>query len=283
MTTEVKIDAKQVAALREKTGAGMLDCRKALVESNGDIEGAVDILRAKGTASAAKKAGRAANEGVIAQAIIGGARTGILVEVNCETDFVAKNEDFLALTAGWAKALCENPAADLEPERIGAVQKVGENIQIRRHGRLEVTGNGLVAAYIHLGGKIGVLLEVGAGKQETVNRDEFKQLVRDITLHIAAASPVSIRREEVSPVLAARERAIYEEQTPKDKPPQVIEKIIEGKMSKFFAGACLLEQAFVKNPDQTITQLVQEKAKALGDTVEVRRFLRFQVGEEITA
>ena len=283
MTTEVKIDAKQVAALREKTGAGMLDCRKALVESNGDIEGAVDIPRAKGTASAAKKAGRAANEGVIAQAIIGGARTGILVEVNCETDFVAKNEDFLALTAGWAKALCENPAADLEPERIGAVQKVGENIQIRRHGRLEVTGNGLVAAYIHLGGKIGVLLEVGAGKQDTVNRDEFKQLVRDITLHIAAASPVSIRREEVSPVLAARERAIYEEQTPKDKPPQVIEKIIEGKMSKFFAGACLLEQAFVKNPDQTITQLVQEKAKALGDTVEVRRFLRFQVGEEITA
>ena len=283
MTTEVKIDAKQVAALREKTGAGMLDCRKALVESNGDLEAAVDILRAKGTASAAKKAGRAANEGVIAQAIIGGARTGILVEVNCETDFVAKNEDFLALTAGWAKALCENPAADLEPERIGAVQKVGENIQIRRHSRLEVTGNGLVAAYIHLGGKIGVLLEVGAGKQDTVNRDEFKQLVRDITLHIAAASPVSIRREEVSPVLAARERAIYEEQTPKDKPAQVIEKIIEGKMSKFFAGACLLEQAFVKNPDQTITQLVAEKAKVLGDTVEVRRFLRFQVGEEITA
>ena len=283
MTTEVKIDAKQVAALREKTGAGMLDCRKALVESNGDLEAAVDILRAKGTASAAKKAGRAANEGVIAQAIIGGARTGILVEVNCETDFVAKNEDFLALTAGWAKALCENPAADLEPERIGAVQKVGENIQIRRHGRLEVTGNGLVAAYIHLGGKIGVLLEVGAGKQETVERDEFKQLVRDITLHIAAASPVSIRREEVSPVLAARERAIYEEQTPKDKPAPVIEKIIEGKMAKFFAGACLLEQAFVKNPDQTITQLVAEKAKALGDTVEVRKFIRFQVGEEITA
>ena len=281
MTTQVNIDAKQVAALREKTGAGMLDCRKALVESNGDLEAAVDILRAKGTASAAKKAGRAANEGVIAQAIIGGARTGILVEVNCETDFVAKNEDFLALTAGWAKTLCENPAADLEPARVEAVQKIGENIQIRRHGRIEVTGNGLVAAYIHLGGKIGVLLEVGASKQETVNHDDFKQLVRDITLHIAAASPVCIRREEVPVALAARERAIYEEQTPKDKPAPVVEKIIEGKMSKFFAGACLLEQAFVKNPDQTITQLVAEKAKALADTVEVRRFLRYQVGEEI--
>ncbi len=283
MTTEVKIDAKQVAALREKTGAGMLDCRKALVESSGDLEAAVDILRAKGTASAAKKAGRAANEGVIAQAILPGAKTGILVEVNCETDFVAKNEDFLALTAGWAKTLAENPAADLEPARIDAVTKIGENIQIRRHARIEVTGNGIVAAYIHLGGKIGVLLEVGAGKQETVNHDDFKQLVRDITLHIAAASPVSIRRDEVSPALAARERAIYEEQTPKDKPAPVIEKIIEGKMGKFFAGACLLEQAFVKNPEQTITQLVAEKAKALGDTVEVRRFLRYQVGEEIAA
>ena len=283
MTTQVNIDAKQVAALREKTGAGMLDCRKALVEANADIEAAIDILRKKGTASAAKKAGRAANEGVIAQAILGGARTGILVEVNCETDFVAKNEDFLALTAGWGKALGENPAADLEPSRIEAVTKIGENIQIRRSARIEVTGNGIVAAYIHLGGKIGVLLEVGAGKQETVNHDDFKQLVRDITLHIAAASPVSIRREEVSEVLAARERAIYVEQTPKDKPAPVIEKIIEGKMSKFFAGVCLLEQAFVKNPEQTITQLVAEKARALGDTVEVRRFIRYQVGEEIAA
>ena len=164
MTTQVNIDAKQVGALREKTGAGMLDCRKALVEANGDIEAAIDILRKKGTASAAKKAGRTANEGVIAQAILGGGRSGILVEVNCETDFVAKNEDFLALTGGWAKTLCENPATDLESARVDSVTKIGENIQIRRHGRIEVSGNGLVAAYIHLGGKIGVLLEVGAGK-----------------------------------------------------------------------------------------------------------------------
>ncbi len=281
MTTQVNIDAKQVGALREKTGAGMLECRKALVEANGEIEAAIDILRKKGAASAAKKAGRAANEGVIAQAILPGAKTGILVEVNCETDFVAKNADFLALTAGWAKTLAENPAADLEPVRVEAVTKIGENIQIRRSARIDVAGNGIVAAYIHLGGKIGVLLEVGAGKQDTVNHDDFKQLVRDITLHIAAASPVSIRREDVSPALAARERAIYVEQTPKDKPAPVIEKIIEGKMSKFFAGVCLLEQAFVKNPEQTITQLVAEKAKTLGDTIEVRKFIRYQVGEEI--
>ncbi|MEQ1850226.1 MAG: translation elongation factor Ts [Chthoniobacteraceae bacterium] len=279
--TTVNIDAKQVAILREKTGAGMLDCRKALIEANGDIEAAVDILRAKGAASAAKKAGRAANEGVIAQAILAGARTGALVEVNCETDFVAKNESFLALTAGWAKTLAENPSTDLEPARIEAVTKIGENIQIRRHARIDVTGNGLVAAYIHLGGKIGVLLEVGAGKEATVNHDDFKQLVRDITLHIAAANPVSLKREEIPAALLQRERAIYAEQTPKDKPAPVIEKIIEGKMAKFYAGICLLEQPFVKNPEQTITQLVAEKAKALGDTIEVRGFIRYQVGEEI--
>ena len=281
--TTVNIDAKQVAVLREKTGAGMLDCRKALVESNGDIEGAIDILRKKGTASAAKKAGRAANEGVISQAILAGSKVGVLVEVNCETDFVAKNESFLALTAGWAKTLAENPAADLEPVRIEAVTKIGENIQIRRHARIEVAGNGLVAAYIHLGGKIGVLLEVGAGKEETVNRDEFKQLVRDITLHIAASNPTCLKREEISAALFERERAIYVEQTPKDKPAPVIEKIIEGKMVKFYAGVCLLEQSFIKNPEQTITQLVAEKAKALGDAIEVRRFIRYQVGEEIAS
>ena len=279
--TTVNIDAKLVAVLREKTGAGMLDCRKALVESTGDIEGAVDILRKKGAASAAKKASRAANEGVIAQAILPGARTGVLVEVNCETDFVAKNESFLALTAGWAKTLAENPAADLEPVRIEAVTKVGENIQIRRHARIDVAGNGLVAAYIHLGGKIGVLLEVGAGREATVNHDDFKQLVRDITLHIAAASPVCLKRDEISAALIQRERAIYAEQTPKDKPVPVIEKIIDGKVAKFYAGICLLEQPFVKNPEQTVTQLVAEKAGALGDTIEVRRFVRYQVGEEI--
>src|SRR6266446_9431029 len=127
--TTVNIDAKQVAALREKTGAGMLDCRKAPVEANGSLENAIDILRKKGAASAAKKASRAANQGVIAQAILPGARIGVLVEVNCETDFVAKNESFLALTAGWAKTLAESPGADLEPARIEAVTKIGENIQ----------------------------------------------------------------------------------------------------------------------------------------------------------
>ena len=279
----MNIDAKQVATLREKTGAGILDCRKALMETNGEMEAAVDLLRAKGTASAAKKAGRAANEGLIAQAILPGSKVGVLVEVNCETDFVAKNESFQAITAGWAKALAENHATDLEPSRIETVAKISENIQIRRNARLEVKGSGAVAAYIHLGGKIGVLLEVSAGKDETVNHDDFKQLVRDITLHIAAASPVCLNRNEVPATLVERERAIYREQAPKDKPAEMIEKIIDGKMGKFYAGACLLEQGFVKNPEQTITALVAATSKNLGDIIEIRAFVRYQVGEEIAA
>lgn len=276
------IDPKQVAALREKTGTGMMECRKALTEANGNLEAAVDILRAKGAASAAKKADRAANQGVIAQSILPGAKVGLLLEVNCETDFVAKNDSFLATTADWAKSLAENPATDLEARRVESVQKIGENIQIRRHVRFEVAGHGAVAAYIHLGGKIGVLLEVSAGKAETADTEDFKQFVRDVTLHIAAASPVCLNRDEVPPALADRERAICIEKAPKDKPAPVVEGIVKGMMNKYFAGACLLEQGFVKNPDQTILALVAEKSKTLGDTIEIRRFARFQVGEELS-
>lgn len=282
MSATATIDAKMVATLREKTGAGMMDCRKALVEANADIEAAVDILRAKGAASAAKKASRDANEGVIAQAILPGAKVGLLLEVNCETDFVAKNDVFQAKTAEWAKTLAENPATDLEPSRIEAVTKIGENVKLRRNARIEVTGNGLVAAYIHTGGKVGVLVEVGAEKEATVNSDDFKQLVRDITLQIAAASPVSVDSTSVPASLVERERAIYREQVPAGKPPEMVEKIVDGKMSKFYSGICLLDQAFIKNPDQTIAQLIAEKSKAQGDTIKVRSFIRYQVGEEIS-
>ncbi len=275
------IDPKQVAALREKTGTGMMECRKALVEANGNLEAAVDLLRAKGAAGAAKKADRAANQGVIAQSILAGGKIGLLLEVNCETDFVAKNDSFLATTADWAKSLAENPATDLEPRRVEAIQKIGENIVIRRNVRFEIAGNGAVASYIHLGGKIGVLLEVSAGKAETAETEEFKQFVRDVTLHIAAASPVCLNRDEIPAALAERERAICVEKAPKDKPAAQIEGIVNGMMNKYFATACLLEQGFVKNPDQTITALVAEKSKTLGDTIEIRRFARFQVGEEI--
>ena len=275
------IDAQLVKTLREKTNAGLMECKRALAETSGDMEAAIDVLRKKGAASAAKKADREAKEGVIAQAIAPGAKVGVIVEVNCETDFVAKNDQFRAFTEELAKKIVAEPNADLEPDRVAAVQKCGENIQIRRHARVEVTGNGLVAAYIHTGGKVGGLVEVGAEKDGTTASEDFKQLVRDITLQIAAANPVCIDRTEVPADLVARERAIYADQAPKDKPAQMIEKIIDGKMGKFYSGACLTEQAFIKNPDQTINQLLAEKSKALGDKIVIRRFLRYMVGEAL--
>src|SRR6186997_3538710 len=182
MSTETVIDAQLVKTLREKTNAGLMECKRALAETNGDLEAAVDVLRKKGTASAAKKADREAKEGIIAQAILPGAKVGVLVEVNCETDFVAKNDSFKAFTDEVAKRIASQPGADLEPDRVAFVQKIGENILIRRSDRVEVTGHGAVAAYIHTGGKVGVIVEVGANKDETTTTEAFKQLVRDITL-----------------------------------------------------------------------------------------------------
>lgn len=282
MSTAV-IDAQTVKTLREKTNAGLMECKRALAEANGDMEAAIDILRKKGAASAAKKADREAKEGIIAQAILPGAKIGVLIEVNCETDFVAKNDQFKAFCDELAKKVAANPGVDLEADRVAAVQKIGENIQVRRSERIEVKDNGLVAAYIHTGGKVGVLVEVGAEKAETGSQDAFKQLVRDITLQIAAANPICISRDQVPADLVARERAIHADTVPPGKPAQVVEKIIDGKMGKFYAGVCLLEQAFIKNPDQSIQQLIDEQSKVLGDKITIRRIVRYLVGEAVAA
>jgi len=240
-----EITAALVGELRRMTNAGLMDCKKALTETNGDLDGAVDLLRKKGVATAAKKAGRAANEGVIANYIRPDGKLGLLVEVNCETDFVAKNEAFGEFCNEVAKTLVEQPDTDFEAIRTAQVTKVGENIQIGRHKTLEVEGSGLVAAYIHTGAKVGVLAEVGCGKEETPNQEAFKSLVKDITLQIAAANPTSVSRESVDPDLIAKEKEIAAEQF-KDKPAQAVEKIVEGKMEKFFQGICLIDQGFVK-------------------------------------
>jgi elongation factor Ts len=274
------IDANLVKSLREKTNAGLMDCKKALAETNGDIEAAIDVLRKKGAAGAAKKADREAKEGVIAQAILPGARVGVLVEVNCETDFVAKNDRFRTFCDDLAKRIAENPRADIESDRIAAVQKIGENIQIRRHDRIEVQSNGLVAAYIHTGGKVGVLVEVGAEREATAQNEAFKQLVRDITLQIAAANPICVDRSQVCADVLERERAIYREQVI-GKPASIVEKIVDGKVEKFYSTACLIDQAFIKNPDQTIAQLVAAKSKELGEAIAIRRFIRYMVGEQL--
>jgi len=274
-----EITAAMVGKLREMTNAGLMDCKKALGEASGDVNLAVDILRKKGVASAAKKAGRAANEGVIAQYIQPGGKLGVLVEVNCETDFVAKNEGFRAFCDDVAKRLANNPNEYLEALRTEQVAKIGENIQIARHARLEVAGNGLIAGYIHTGAKVGVLVEVGATKETTVNNDAFRGLVRDITLQIAAAHPTVVSREELDPAVLAKEKEIASEQV-KDKPPQAVAKIVEGKLEKYFQTFCLLDQGFVKkNSEITVREHLGTMGKQLGDDLAIRRFVRFQVGE----
>jgi elongation factor Ts len=276
--------AADVGKLREMTGAGLMDCKKALTESKGDINVAVDNLRKKGTVSAAKKASRETKEGAIVQHIQPGAKVGVLVEINCETDFVARNETFCAFSAEIARKLAGQATIEsLEADRVAAVAKIGENIQIPRFVRYEVQGNGMVAAYIHTGAKVGVLVEVGAGKEGTAGQEEFKQLVRDITLQIAAGHPDVISREEIPAATIAKEKEIAAEQV-KNKPPQAIAKIVEGKLEKFYQGCCLLDQGFVKrNSEVSVKEHIGGIAKQLGDELVIRRFARFQVGENPAA
>jgi elongation factor Ts len=274
-----EITAASVAKLREMTNAGMMDCKKALTEANGDVNAAVDILRKKGAATATNKSGREAREGVVAQYIAPGGRLGVLVEVNSQTDFVARNEMFRAFADDVAKRLAADPKAELEADRIAMVAKIGENVQIPRHARMEVSGNGMVAAYIHTGAKVGVLVEVGAEKEATVAADDFKQLVKDITLQIAAGHPFVVSREEVPADVLAKEREIASEQV-KNKPPQAVAKIVEGKLEKFYQTYCLVDQGFVKrNSEVSLKEHIGSVAKQLGDQVTIRRFVRFQVGE----
>jgi elongation factor Ts len=276
-----EITASAVAKLREMTNAGMMDCKKALTEANGDIEGAVDILRKKGQATATTKGGKEAKEGVIAQYIAPGGRLGVLVEVNSQTDFVARNDMFKAFAEDIAKRIAADPNTDFEADRIKMVAAIRENIQIPRHARMEVTGNGMIAAYIHTGAKVGVLVEVGAGKEATVSNDEFKQLVRDITLQIAAGHPYAVSREHVPAEVVAKEREIAAQSDRlKGKPPQAIDKILQGMLDKFYQSYCLVDQGFVKkNSEVSVKEHVGSVAKQLGDEITIRRFVRFQVGE----
>lgn len=274
-----EINAALVAQLRAMTNVGMMDCKKALVETQGDLKAAVEYLRKKGIAGAAKMEGREAREGVIAQCIAPGARVGVLVEVNCITDFVARNESFIKFAEECARKLAADPTVDLEPDRLAIFNAIREKIAITRHARIEVSGHGMVAAYIHTGAKLGVLVEVGAEKEATVGTDAFKELVKDITLQIAAGHPYVVSREQAPAEVVAKEREIAAEQA-KGKPPQAIEKIVAGKLEKFYQGYCLVDQGFVKrNGEISVGKYMEEVGRQLGDTLTVRRFVRFQVGE----
>jgi elongation factor Ts len=276
-----EITAAAVAKLREMTNAGMMDCKKALTEVNGDIDAAVDLLRKKGAATATTKGKGEAKEGLIAQYIAPGGRLGVLVEINSQTDFVARNDMFRAFAEDVAKRLAADPKTDFEADRVAMVAKIRENIQIPRHARMEVNGNGMVAAYIHTGAKVGVLVEVGAGKETTVSSEEFKQFVKDITLQIAAGHPHVISRDQVPADVIGKERDIASQSDRlKGKPQQAIEKITQGMLEKFYQTYCLLEQGFVKkNSEVSVKEHLGSVAKQLGDEITIRRFVRFQVGE----
>jgi elongation factor Ts len=278
--SEVQIDPKAVKALRDKTNAGMMECKAALVEAKGNLEAAVDILRKKGAANAAKKADRETREGVVAFALSSDQTAASLVEVNCETDFVARNEDFRGFCDRLAKTVLENPSADLEPLRQETITKTGENVTIRRHERLQVSGAGQVAAYIHQGSKLGVLVEVGASKADTLNNPAFKELVRSLTLQIAAMNPLYVRSSDVPADVLERERQVQSESKDvQGKPANIVENIVKGKLNAFYKQICLLDQENFQNNKQSIAQLLAETSKALSDEISVRKFLRFMVGD----
>ena len=270
------ISASAVKDLREKTGVGMMEAKKALEETGGDFEKAVDLLRKKGLSAAAKKAARVASEGMIASASTGNA--GVLIEVNSETDFVAKNEEFQKFAKGLAALVADKAPADVaalsqmtldgeavDARRNGLVQKIGENITIRRFERFQ-TSDGKIAIYLH-GTKIGVMVEYTGGDE---------QLGRDVAMHIAAASPQFLSRETVDADAVARERAICEAQAKETgKPDNVIAKIVDGKMEKFYGETCLLEQIYIKDPDG------KQRVKNILKGAAVKRFVRLQLGEGI--
>lgn len=290
---EVTLDL--IKTLREKTSAGMMDCKAALTEAGGDLAAAETVLRKKGLSAADKKAGRATKEGAIASRIADEEKVGVLIEVGCETDFVAKNENFIGFVeqlldhAMAADEFADAPALLAQNLPDGSqtaeemvkltVGRLGENMGVPRAVRYTVQATGVVASYIHMQGKVGVLVEVGCEKAATTSNETFRELVKDITLHIAAASPICISRDEIPAEQITTEREIYVDQV-KDKPENIIDKIVEGKLEKFYGTIALLEQGFIKDPDNTVGELIAAKSKELGDTIELRRFTRYAIGEE---
>ena len=294
-----EISAKTVMDLRAKTNAGMMDCKKALAEASGDMEKAEEILRKKGIVRMTGRTDRVSKEGTVNALMSGDGSTGVLVEVNCETDFVAKNENFRAFVSEISGHILGSAATDLtsllaEPytgskgtvdEAVKAKgAETGENTVIRRFVRYKAGADSAVATYLHMGGRIGVMIEVAAGKPATLQDAAFKTLVKDLTMHIAAANPECLTRGEVPEAAIAREKAIYAESDRlKGKPPAALDGILNGMLNKYFSQICLLEQGFIKDSDQTIDDLVKTTGKALGDTLTIKRFARFAVGEELRA
>jgi len=282
------ITAQAVKELREMTNCGMMDCKKALTEANGDMEKAVEWLREKGLAAVAKKAGRIASEGLVDAYVSEDGKTAVIVEVNSETDFVAKNADFQAFVKGVAKVVAtENPAdvdelktkkyldTDLTVE--GALQEkvltIGENMNIRRFARYE----GAVVTYIHGGGRIGVIAQFDT---DVADKEGFAEVAKDVALQIAAAAPAYLNREAVPAEVIESEKAILKAQALNEgKPEAIVEKMVMGRISKYYKENCLVEQEFVKDPDMSVTKMLEAKGKELGGTISIKAYERFEKGE----
>ena len=291
------ITAQLVKELRDTTQAGMMDCKKALIEVDGDMEKAIELLREKGLAAAAKKASRIAAEGMVDGYVTEDQKTGVIVEVNCETDFVAKTDNFINFCRNIAKHIAVAAPADVDtlmtqkfvddPSKTitdlvsDATVAIGEKISIRRFARYEAKA-GVVETYIHMGGKIGVLVEVNNDTPATFSAEPFKAYYHDLALQIAAAKPEHVLRAEVPTDTLDKEKKILREQALNEgKPEKIVDRMVEGRIAKYYKDVCLTEQAFVKNPDQTVTDYTAEVEKAIGAKIGPVRFERFERGEGI--
>jgi elongation factor Ts len=280
-----EISAAQVKELRERTGAGMMDCKKVLQEAQGDLDRAADLLRERGIVKARSKAGRATSEGRVAASVAQDGRSAALIEVNCETDFVAKTDEFGALARELAdlvrarsprdaEALLALPldGASAHDRVVAAIAKVGENIRVRRLARLAAGAGGRLESYVHAGGKIGAIVQVEAADPA---RPEVAALAKNLCMHVAATSPLAVSRESLPPDLVEKERVMLRTQAEQEgKPANILERMVEGRLKKFFQEVCLVEQPLVMDPDRSVA----EAAKAAG--ARVVDFRRFQLGEE---
>jgi elongation factor Ts len=287
------ITAADVKKLRDQTGAGMMDCKAALEEANGNFDEATTVLRKRGLASAAKKAGRATSEGLIGNALNADHSSGVLVEVNCESDFVARTDDFQLLirniiaeiekageaaSDGWLK----DPNGPVQPLVAAAIGKLGENMAVPRFVRY--AGRGYVGQYIHLGGKLGVQVEFSGVSPVVAASEEFATLVKEIAMQVAAANPLYATRAEVPADALEKEKAIYRAQMENSgKPANVIEKIVEGKLGSFYGQVVLTDQPSIRDPKLSVAEVIAAANKSLGATVAVTRFARLKVGDTAAA
>ncbi|HIT77973.1 MAG TPA: elongation factor Ts [Candidatus Limihabitans stercoravium] len=283
---------KDIMKLREQTGVGMMDCKKALIATDGDFEEAIKYLREKGMASAAKKASRVAAEGLVNCLVADDKKTAVVLEVNCETDFVARSEQFVALVdklskhilTSDAKTVEELLAEQFEDGKTGndlvaeAVASIGEKISVRRFTKFALDVDGLIASYIHMGGKIGVLVEIKSAGDKAA----LQELAKNLAMQVAAAKPEFLNKEDVDPAKLENEKEILTAQSRNEgKPEAVIEKMVLGRINKYYKEVCLIEQEYVRDNSMTIKQVVAECEKAVGCPVTVSAFVRYEMGEGI--